>query len=86
MTAVTTICLALLAAAGALCLLRLARGGSLSDRIVALDSLLIVSVSGVTVAAARTGSGAFVETLLVIALLGFVGTVTVARFIEWRGP
>jgi multicomponent Na+:H+ antiporter subunit F len=85
-TAVTTVCLAVLVVAGLLCLVRLARPGSLADRIVALDTLLVVTVTGIAVAAVRSGSGAFLDALLVTSLLGFVGTTTVARFMERRGP
>jgi multicomponent Na+:H+ antiporter subunit F len=59
--------------------------GSLPDRIVALDTLLVVIVSGIAVHAARTGEGLYLDVLVVAALLGFVSTVTVARFIERRG-
>lgn len=81
----TTIALACLAVSAALCTARLVRTGSLADRIVALDALLIVVVSGIAVQAARTGDGAYLDVLVVAALLGFLGTVTVARFIERRG-
>jgi multicomponent Na+:H+ antiporter subunit F len=74
-----------IALSGLLCLLRLARGPSLADRIVALDALLILIVSGIAVDAARTGEGTYLDVLVVAALLGFVGTVNVARFIERRG-
>jgi multisubunit Na+/H+ antiporter MnhF subunit len=36
--------------------------------------------------AVRTGSAVFLDALVITALLGFVGTVTVARFMERRGP
>lgn len=85
MTTVTTVCLAVLAAAAALCVVRLLRPGSTADRIVALDTLLIVTVMTVAVLGVRLSTGAFVAVALVTALLGFVGTVTVARFIERRG-
>lgn len=85
MDAVTTVCFAILCVAGLLCLVRLVRGVSLADRIIALDSLLIVIVSGVAVQAARNGSGTFLDVLVVAALIAFIGTVTVARFIERRG-
>ncbi|MGH9183319.1 MAG: monovalent cation/H+ antiporter complex subunit F [Acidimicrobiales bacterium] len=74
-----------LAVAGALSLIRLLRGPSLADRIVALDSLLVVIVCGLAVDAARTREGTYLDVLVVTALLGFIGTVTVARFIERRG-
>ncbi|HVL28571.1 MAG TPA: monovalent cation/H+ antiporter complex subunit F [Acidimicrobiales bacterium] len=85
MTTVTTVAFATVAMSGLLCLLRLVRGPSLADRIVALDSMLIVIVSGIAVHAARTGDGTYLDVLVVASLLGFVGTVNVARFIERRG-
>lgn len=85
MILVTDIAFAGLVVAGLLVLWRLVRGASLSDRVVALDSLLIVVVCGIAVHAARTGDGTYVDVAVVTALLGFVGTTTVARFIERRG-
>lgn len=85
MITVTTVALAGLALAAALCVLRLVRPGSLADRIVALDTLLVVTVSAIAVWGVRAGTDAFVPVLLVASLLAFVGTVTVARFIERRG-
>ncbi|HEX2046344.1 MAG TPA: monovalent cation/H+ antiporter complex subunit F [Acidimicrobiales bacterium] len=85
MRVVTSLAFLGIAVSGLLCLLRLVRGPSLADRIVALDALLIVIVSGIAVDAARTGEGTYLDVLLVAALLGFVGTVNVARFIERRG-
>lgn len=85
METVALIGFALLALAGALCVIRLARGPSLGDRVLALDSLLIVGVVGVGVEAARSRSGAYLDVLLVVALVAFIGTSAVARFIERRG-
>ena len=85
MRVVTSLAFLGIAVSGLLCLLRLVRGPSLADRIVALDALLIVIVSGIAIDAARTGEGTYLDVLVVAALLGFVGTVNVARFIERRG-
>lgn len=85
MILVTTVALAALAAAGLLCLLRLLRGRSLADRVVALDALLLVVVNTIAVLTVRLGSGAFLNVLVAVALVSFIGTVTVARFIERRG-
>lgn len=85
MNLVTTIALAALAVAATLFLVRLVRGPSLADRIVALDATLVVVMSGIAVQAARTRDGTYLDVLVVAALLGFVSTVTVARFIERRG-
>ncbi len=85
MRVVTSLAFLGVAFSGVLCLLRLVRGPSLADRIVALDALLIVIVSGIAVDAARSGEGTYLDVLVVAALLGFIGTVNVARFIERRG-
>jgi multicomponent Na+:H+ antiporter subunit F len=83
--AVTMACFAALAVTALLCVRRLLVGVSLADRILGLDSLLIVIVSGIAVQAARTGDGTFLDVLVVAALIAFIGTLTVARFIERRG-
>lgn len=85
MNTVAIIALVALAFAAALYLVRLVRGPSIADRIVALDAILVVIVSGIAVQAARTRDGVYLDALVVAALLGFVGTITVARFIERRG-
>lgn len=82
---ITTIALVLLAAAAGLCLARLLRKGSTADRIVALDTLLIVIVSGIAVYSARRGDTVYLDALVVTALLGFIGAATVARYIDQRG-
>lgn len=85
MTTLTGVLMVILVVAGMLCLARLLRGHSFADRIVALDTLLVVVVSGLGVQAARTGSVLFLDVAVVAALLGFTGTALVARFIERRG-
>jgi len=42
-------------------------------------------VSGIIVAAARADSGITLSTVLVVSLVGFVGTVALGRFVERRG-
>ncbi len=70
----------------ALCFLaRLIKGPTLADRIVALDGILTCVLGGVAVAAVEAGSNIYLGALLVVSLLGFVGTSVAARFIEERG-
>lgn len=85
MTVVAVLCYVGLSVAAVAALVRLCLGPSVPDRIVALDNLLYVVVLGIAVAAALTGSGAFLGVLIAVALLAFVGTATVARFVERRG-
>lgn len=83
---VTAIAFGILSAAAFLCLLRMIRGRSLADRIVALDALLLVVVSGLAVQAAVTGDDTYLDAMVVAALLGFTGTSLVAKLIERQGP
>lgn len=85
MTVLSVLALVFLTVAGVLCMVRMLRMGSLADRIVALDSLLLVVASGLAVQAARTGDGVYLNVMVVVALLGFVGTALVSLFIERRG-
>lgn len=86
MSAMVAVAFMMLATAGVLCLARVLRPGSVPDRMVALDLLLILIVIGIAVQAFQTRSGVYLDVLVVVSLLGFVGTTTVARFIERRGP
>lgn len=78
------IALGVLVLAGFLCLIRLIRGPSLANRIVALDALLLMVVSGLAVQAAITGEDTYLDAMVVAALLGFTGTGLIAKFIERR--
>jgi len=66
----------------ALALWRLAKGPSLPDRVVALDMMTIAIVSFCGLAAVRSGDAAFLDVALVLALVGFLATVALARFAE----
>ncbi|CAN5347374.1 hypothetical protein BH20ACT9_BH20ACT9_17610 [soil metagenome] len=85
MNVVTTIALGILGLAGLLSVARLARPGSLADRVIALDVLVVIVVSSIGVYSVRIGEGVYLELLIVAGLLGFVATITVARFMERRG-
>lgn len=80
MTVILNATMALLSLAGLLTLVRLVRGPSFFDRVVALDVLSVIFVSGIAVQAAAQGGDANIPLLVTVALLGFVGSVTAARF------
>ena len=65
-----------------LALWRLARGPSLPDRVVALDMMTVAIVAFCGLAAVRSGDAAFLDVALVLALVGFLATVALARFAE----
>lgn len=65
-------------------LFRLVRGPSVLDRIVCLNALSVLVVSAIAVEAAVRGDATYISLMVTIALLGFVGTLTAARFAERR--
>ena len=76
--------LIMFALAIALAAWRLAIGPSLPDRILALDSLYVNTVAVAVLNGLRYDSFAYFEAALLIALMGFVSTVALARY-EARG-
>ncbi len=76
----TAIALALLGAAMLLCAWRLVRGPSAADRILALDTLYVNALAMLVTLGIRFAEPAFFDAALLIALLGFLGTVALARY------
>jgi multicomponent K+:H+ antiporter subunit F len=60
---------------------RLLRGPDAPDRVLALDTLYIDAVALVILLGLRFASDLLFEAALLIAMLGFVATVALARFI-----
>ena len=71
----------LLAIALMLNLWRLLRGPDLPDRVLALDTLYINSLALLVLYGIYTDSALYFEAALLIALLGFVATVAVAKYL-----
>jgi multisubunit Na+/H+ antiporter MnhF subunit len=61
---------------------RLAKGPSFSDRVVALDMVSVSIVAFCALYAVKTGVGSFLDIASVVALIGFLATVALARFAE----
>jgi multicomponent Na+:H+ antiporter subunit G len=77
--------LAMLVAALVLVVIRLARGPSTPDRVVALDLASSLSVGVIVVQTVATGEGELMRAATVVALLSFLGTVAVASYITGKG-
>ncbi|MBL8394265.1 MAG: K+/H+ antiporter subunit F [Candidatus Accumulibacter sp.] len=71
----------LIGAAQALNFYRLLRGPDLTDRILALDTLGINAIALLVLFGIRSASTAYFEAALLLALLGFVGTVALCKFL-----
>lgn len=72
----------LLGVAALFAVIRVVRGPSVADRMVALDTLLFLGVGSLGVYIGQTRSTAYVPVLLVAVLTAFISTVVVARYIE----
>lgn len=70
-----------LAFAQLMCMLRLVIGPSTGDRILALDTMVINALGLVVLLGIHQGVRIYFEVSLLIAMLGFVSTVALARFI-----
>lgn len=70
--------------ATALTLWRLALGPTQPDRILALDTLAINVIAIVVLMGIARGSGFSFEAALLIAMMGFVGTVALCKFLIGR--
>ena len=81
MTVVGFALYALIGGGALLALVRLAMGPSLLDRVVATDTLLVIISAGLAVYAALEQDPTFVPVLVVVSLLAFVGTVSIARYV-----
>ena len=78
----TAIVLMVLAASLLTAFARLVRGPSLPDRVVATDLIGVIAVGIIVVSAAATAQQALLDAAIVIALIGFVGTIAYARYVE----
>jgi multicomponent K+:H+ antiporter subunit F len=65
----------------ALNLWRLLRGPGRPDRILALDTLGINTIALVVLLDIALGSAVYFEAALILAMMGFVGTVALCKFI-----
>jgi multicomponent Na+:H+ antiporter subunit F len=75
---------ALIAGGFVLALVRLLRGPTSADRVVALDLMSALAAGAAGLQTLATGSDAFLRVATILALLGFLGTVALATYLERR--
>jgi multicomponent K+:H+ antiporter subunit F len=61
--------------------IRMLRGPRAQDRVVGFDTLYVSAMLLLLTFGIRTGSTLYFEAALIVALLGFVGTVALAKFL-----
>jgi multicomponent K+:H+ antiporter subunit F len=77
----TLLSLCIFVAAMVLTLIRLFKGPSEQDRVLALDYLYIIGMLMMLVLGIRYASDMYFEAALLIALFGFVGSFALAKFL-----
>lgn len=60
---------------------RVIRGPTTPDRVVALDTVATNVIAIAVLFALQTGNGFFIDVSLVLAIIGFISTIAVARYV-----
>jgi multicomponent Na+:H+ antiporter subunit F len=76
-TSIVVICLSMIAV-----IYRMVKGPSASDRVVALDSLGVSVITLIGLFSVLVETSFFLEIILLLAILSFIGTVAFSKFIE----
>ena len=82
MTTFIWICLILYILSIAGLLYRVFRGPSIPDRLIALDAIGVMLISAIALLSVLFDTGFFIEVILLIAIMSFIGTVSFSKFIE----
>ncbi|MFI8479748.1 K+/H+ antiporter subunit F [Pseudomonas sp. NPDC078700] len=78
---VIPVCLVFLGLALSLTVARLIKGPDMPDRILALDTLYINAIALLVLFGIWLGSDLYFEAALLIAVMGFIGTVAVTKYL-----
>lgn len=78
---VATSALGVLAVAMLLSIIRLFRGPTVPDRILALDTVFVNTVAVLLVLGIVLRTSVYFEAVLIIAMMGFVGTCALAKYL-----
>jgi multicomponent Na+:H+ antiporter subunit F len=73
-----------LAIAAFLCLFRIFRGPTIADRMVGVDIMGILFVGVTALTGILTGLSYLVDIAIALALISFVGTLALAKYLERR--
>ena len=74
--------LGLIAAGIVLCVLRLLKGPTAPDRAVAVDTAATITTALLVLLGSTFGRHVYLDVALVYAILTFIGSVAIARFLE----
>ena len=76
------VALTMLTLAAGMTFIRLVKGPTLPDRVIAIDLIGVLMVCILVLTSSATAQQAFLDVAMVVALVSFVGTVAYARYID----
>lgn len=76
------IALVLFAIAIGIAVLRIILGPSMPDRVLALDVIGVNLISSIAVTSVMLNTKAFLEVILILGILSFIGTIAYSKFVE----
>lgn len=79
---ILSISLALFMLAIALLLFRVVVGPSMPDRAIALDTIGVNLISSIALVSILLNTKAFLEAILILGILAFIGTIAFSKYIE----
>ncbi|MDR9424451.1 MAG: K+/H+ antiporter subunit F [Marinobacter sp.] len=82
MTIALYITIAMVTLAALLNMYRLIKGPDAPDRVLALDTLYINAIALIILLGITLGTRMYLESALLIAVMGFVGTVAMAKYLK----
>ena len=80
--AILLIALAFFMLAVALLLYRVIKGPTLPDRAIALDTIGVNLISAIAIVSIVLNTKAFLEAILILGILAFIGTIAFSKYIE----
>lgn len=66
----------------AACLYRVIKGPSMPDRVMALDLISVNLIASIAILSVINGQTVFLDVILLLGILSFIGTIALSRFIE----
>ncbi|WP_342506777.1 Na(+)/H(+) antiporter subunit F1 [Sporosarcina sp. FSL K6-2383] len=77
-----TIALVLFSTTIAIAVIRIILGPSMPDRVIALDMIGVNLIATIAVVSIMLKTKAFLEVILILGILSFIGTIAFSKFIE----
>ncbi|MFD2868572.1 monovalent cation/H+ antiporter subunit F [Kurthia sp. 3B1D] len=65
-----------------ICLYRVIKGPTLPDRVVALDMIGVNMLSMIAIISLLQNTTAYLEVILILGILSFIGTIAFSKYIE----